>query len=291
MLPRRHATGLRAGKAAREGAPSQKTRRLAGQSIPSRKGGFVATQVLLPSLRRRLPSFRSRCRRPRARARRRKDPDDLRHDCTASSTSPRTRSTRSPPPASAGEFYYHVQQTSFGPYVDQIGLYAAAGQTGWVFKVNGKSPPVGADAVQLQDGDTVLWYWAQFGIAGGPRRRCCSSGRPGARTATASTRKTTAWHADARGRRGASRRRRSGRSNGGSTQAAVGCVGKHTGARPRNARRRGPLERVGVRSLLSLVALALVPHRMRWGRGAAQRSGSRETAESACSSSHRCRRG
>src|SRR6185436_1346260 len=70
---------------------------------------------------------------------------------------------------SAGEFYYHVQQTSFGPYVDQIGLYAAAGQTGWVFKVNGKSPPGGADAVQLHDGDTVLWYWAQFGIAGGPK--------------------------------------------------------------------------------------------------------------------------
>ena len=71
--------------------------------------------------------------------------------------------------ANAGEFYYHVQPTSFGPYVDQIGRYPAAGQTGWVFKVNGKSPPVGADAVALHDGDTVLWYWAQFGIAGGPK--------------------------------------------------------------------------------------------------------------------------
>ena len=71
--------------------------------------------------------------------------------------------------AGAGEFYYHVQTTSFGPYVDQIGLYPAAGQTGWAFKVNGASPPVGADAVTLHDGDTVLWYWAQFGIAGGPK--------------------------------------------------------------------------------------------------------------------------
>jgi len=68
-----------------------------------------------------------------------------------------------------GEFYYHVQLTPFGPYVDQIGRYAAAGQTGWVFKVNGKSPPVGADQVTAHDGDTVLWYWAQFGAAGGPK--------------------------------------------------------------------------------------------------------------------------
>ena len=71
--------------------------------------------------------------------------------------------------SNAGEFYYHVQQTQFGPYVDQIARYAAAGQTGWVFKVNGKSPPVGADAVSLKDGDSVLWYWAQFGVAGGPK--------------------------------------------------------------------------------------------------------------------------
>jgi len=71
--------------------------------------------------------------------------------------------------SNAGEFYYHVQQTSFGPYVDQIARYAATGETGWVFKVNGKSPPVGADAVTLKDGDTVLWYWAQFGAAGGPK--------------------------------------------------------------------------------------------------------------------------
>jgi hypothetical protein len=69
----------------------------------------------------------------------------------------------------AGEFYYHVAQTGFGPYVDQIGRYAAVGQTGWVFKVNGASPPVGADKVALKDGDRVLWYWAQFGVVpGGP---------------------------------------------------------------------------------------------------------------------------
>ena len=68
-----------------------------------------------------------------------------------------------------GEFYYHVATTSFGPYVDQVGRYAAAGQTGWVYKVNGVSPPVGAADYRLKAGDTVLWYWAQFGVAGGPR--------------------------------------------------------------------------------------------------------------------------
>ena len=68
----------------------------------------------------------------------------------------------------AGEFYYHLTQASFGAYVDQIGLYPAGGQAGWVFKVNGASPPVGADQVVLEDGDSVLWYWAEFGPAGGP---------------------------------------------------------------------------------------------------------------------------
>jgi hypothetical protein len=62
----------------------------------------------------------------------------------------------------AGEFYYHLAQSSFGAYVDQIGRFPAVGGSGWVFKVNGASPPVGADKVVLNDGDTVLWYWADF---------------------------------------------------------------------------------------------------------------------------------
>jgi hypothetical protein len=67
-----------------------------------------------------------------------------------------------------GEFYYHVTVTGFGPYVDQIGRYPGAGSSGWVFKVDNASPPVGADQVQLKDGDTVLWYYADFGATGGP---------------------------------------------------------------------------------------------------------------------------
>lgn len=84
----------------------------------------------------------------------------------------------------AGEFYYHVQSTAYGPYVDQVARYAAVGQTGWVFKVNGESPPVGPDQVKLADGDTVLWYWAQFGIAGGPKTLVLKRTKPNCYAAT-----------------------------------------------------------------------------------------------------------
>ena len=71
--------------------------------------------------------------------------------------------------SAAGEFFYRLETTAFGPYVGQIGRFPAAGTTGWVFKVNGVSPPVGADQVVLRNGDRVLWYWAQFGATGGPQ--------------------------------------------------------------------------------------------------------------------------
>ena len=70
--------------------------------------------------------------------------------------------------STTGEFYYGTTTADFGTYVSQIGKYAAAGSAGWVFKVNGVSPPVGADKVTLKDGDVVLWYYAIFGPAGGP---------------------------------------------------------------------------------------------------------------------------
>jgi hypothetical protein len=70
--------------------------------------------------------------------------------------------------STAGEFHYALTTSSFGTYVSQVGKYAGGGSNGWVFKVNGVSPPVGADQVQLRDGDVVLWYWAAFGPTGGP---------------------------------------------------------------------------------------------------------------------------
>ncbi|MGI9113048.1 MAG: DUF4430 domain-containing protein [Gaiellaceae bacterium] len=70
--------------------------------------------------------------------------------------------------STTGEFHYALTTASFGAYVSQIGKYAAGGSAGWVFKVNGISPPVGADKVVLADGDVVLWYYATFGPTGGP---------------------------------------------------------------------------------------------------------------------------
>ncbi len=70
--------------------------------------------------------------------------------------------------STAGEFHYAISTATFGDYVSQIGKYPASGSSGWVFKVNGVSPPVGADKVVLKDGDVVLWYHATFGPAGGP---------------------------------------------------------------------------------------------------------------------------
>jgi Domain of unknown function (DUF4430) len=61
-----------------------------------------------------------------------------------------------------GEFYYHVTQFSFGPFVDQIGRFGSTATDGWVYKVNGVSPDVGAAAYTLKEGDRVLWYWATF---------------------------------------------------------------------------------------------------------------------------------
>ncbi len=51
--------------------------------------------------------------------------------------------------STAGEFHYVLTTSSVGNYVSQIGKYPAAGTSGWAFKVNGVSPPVGADKYEL----------------------------------------------------------------------------------------------------------------------------------------------
>lgn len=68
-----------------------------------------------------------------------------------------------------GEFFYRLRAFSFGLFVDLIGRYPAEGASGWVYKVNGVSPPVGAADYVLRDGDHVLWYHATFGPEGGPQ--------------------------------------------------------------------------------------------------------------------------
>jgi Domain of unknown function (DUF4430) len=122
----------------------------------------------------------------------------------------------------AGEFYYHVTSSSFGPYVDQVGRYVAGASTGWVFKVNGASPPVGADRVVLKSGDRVLWYWATFGATGGPPTLAL---RPGAKrgcyrvlaqedTGTSKPARGARLHVDGRGVL---------------TRTGSACLGRHRG--------------------------------------------------------------
>jgi hypothetical protein len=122
----------------------------------------------------------------------------------------------------AGEFYYHVTTTSFGPYVDQVGRYVASASSGWVFKVNGVSPPVGADKVTLKDGDRVLWYYATFGPSGGPPTLLLRAGA-----------KRNCYRVVAQDDAGKTRPARGARLHvGGRTVSArrgSACVGKHRG--------------------------------------------------------------
>lgn len=121
-----------------------------------------------------------------------------------------------------GEIYYHLTVASFGTYVDQVGLYGGSATSGWVFKVNNVSPPVGADAVHLSDGDHVLWYYANFGPTGGPPTLAVTAAK-GCYSATAyddngkpATVGGLVWHVGSR------------RSVPGSTGKPF-CPGKHVG--------------------------------------------------------------
>jgi hypothetical protein len=122
-----------------------------------------------------------------------------------------------------GELYYHVTQSSFGAYVDQVGRYGGSASSGWVFKVNDSSPPVGADKVTLKDGDRVLWYYADFGPTGGPPTLFVKTAAKGCYTATAfddngkaSTVSGLTWHVGSK------------KSASGTTGTSY-CPGTHTG--------------------------------------------------------------
>ena len=124
--------------------------------------------------------------------------------------------------STAGEFYYGTTTADFGTYVSQIGKYAAAGTAGWVFKVNGVSPPVGADKVDAEGRrrrplvlrDLRRYRWPA-------RRSSCSGCR---RTVTSCRPSTTP------ARRPAPRRPRSRPTGSGSRrQAGRACIGKHVG--------------------------------------------------------------
>ena len=161
-------------------------------------------------------------RRHRHGARRRKDPADLRIGARQGGGAERARRARRGEHAGRVLFRAHAAARS-ATYVSQIGRYPGAGSAGWVFKVNGASPPVGADQVVLKDGDEVLWYYATFGADRAARRR--SRSRPRRRTATRSRPSTTPASRRrppvprCRSTAGRSRRQPNGRA----------CVGKHVG--------------------------------------------------------------
>jgi hypothetical protein len=123
-----------------------------------------------------------------------------------------------------GEFYLHVTTTSFGPYVDQIGLFPASASSGWVFKLNNAAGQVGADQTTLKDGDTLLWYWADFDPTtyAGPKTLVLKKTRANCYAASLADDKGTLTPAA-----GATLRVGSKRTV--STSAGTACVGPHRG--------------------------------------------------------------
>ena len=61
--------------------------------------------------------------------------------------------------ASQCGYSYNIQDTQYGPYLNQIGNDAGASLTGWQYAVNLESPSVGAADYLLKDSDQVLWYF------------------------------------------------------------------------------------------------------------------------------------
>lgn len=58
---------------------------------------------------------------------------------------------------------YHAQSSSLGEYVDEINGEKAAGASGWLYDVNAVSPSVGAADYTLSAGDSVVWYFGDYG--------------------------------------------------------------------------------------------------------------------------------
>ena len=174
--------------------------------------------------------------------------------------------------------------SSFGDYVSQIGKYPASESTGWVFKVNGVSPPVGADKVTLKDGDIVLWYYATFGPAGGPptlELQRLPANCYVVQSVTDAGKRTRSANATLLGRRQALQDEERPRLH---RQAR--------GPRACDRARRDPLERPAVirRALAALAALVLLAgcgSSAPVGRRGRRRCGSRATAVPRCCSTPR----
>ncbi len=65
--------------------------------------------------------------------------------------------------ATACNLVITIKETGFGPYLSAIGSETSQGMTGWMYLVNNISPDVGAADYRLHEGDSVLWYYGDFG--------------------------------------------------------------------------------------------------------------------------------
>jgi hypothetical protein len=158
--------GLVAREGGGGGAPSQKTCRSPSIPEPLVEGGFVASRhtVLVVVLALALPATALSATvkvRVEGKTRTLFAPTEV-------SVNANTALDALEQASILGELYYHVTVTGFGPFVDQIGRYGGSASSGWAYKVDNVSPPVGADKETLKDGDHVLWYYADFGPNGGP---------------------------------------------------------------------------------------------------------------------------
>ncbi|OGF52524.1 hypothetical protein A3I27_02825 [Candidatus Giovannonibacteria bacterium RIFCSPLOWO2_02_FULL_43_11b] len=64
--------------------------------------------------------------------------------------------------ASNCNFTYNIKDTSYGPYLEQIGDDKASGTDGWLYAVNFILPNIGAADYKLKIGDYVLWHFGEF---------------------------------------------------------------------------------------------------------------------------------
>ena len=150
------------------GAPSQKTFRAAANLEPLAEGGFVFRRlIVLAGVALLACALAAPALALRVKVRVEGKTTTIFGSAEPTLTTGTNALSALDAASMTGEFYYHVQSTAFGPFVDQIGLYPGAGVSGWSYKVDGVSPPVGADQATLKDGDTVLWYWSTFTEQGG----------------------------------------------------------------------------------------------------------------------------
>ena len=62
------------------------------------------------------------------------------------------------------DYTYNIQDTDWGPYLNQINNEQAEGNLGWLYWVNWLSPMVGAGDYELEEGDEVLFAFGSWGI-------------------------------------------------------------------------------------------------------------------------------